>query len=268
MPKGRFYIQNTVAPFEEDATHEFKGHRNLGVEDLPPWCFIPGTDRRSRRAVSRAINAFLNTGKGGTVYLGIVDEGVVKGIRLSQYQKDHVLVAMNDLMSRYEPKVDSERYNVEFVPVLSRSEDTLKQEYPASSEDHGRLRPHLLRTPEYCWCDKDAIAQFKLGIEQVDYVIEITIHPYKDKLTEIWGDKYRLDLHPVHQDEQGNCYFRRQASLVQYKHSDIYEHTKEEVKRYYEEIINKLKEEIREAKGLHRKPPSKNKLSIHSFDLG
>ena len=30
----------------------------------------------------------------------------------------------------------------------------------------------------------------------------------------------------------------------------------------------RLKEEIREAKGLHRKPPSKNKLSIHSFDLG
>ena len=34
----------------------------------------------------RAINAFLNTGNGGTVYLGIVDDGVVKGIRLSQYQ--------------------------------------------------------------------------------------------------------------------------------------------------------------------------------------
>jgi hypothetical protein len=30
------------------------------------------------------------------------------------------------------------------------------------SEDHGRLKPHLLRTPEYCWCDKDAIAQFAL----------------------------------------------------------------------------------------------------------
>ena len=37
-------------------------------------------------SIFRAINAFLNTGKGGTVYLGIVDEGVVKGIRLSQYQ--------------------------------------------------------------------------------------------------------------------------------------------------------------------------------------
>lgn len=36
--------------------------------------------------IDRAINGFLNTGKGGTIYLGINDEGVVKGIRLSQYQ--------------------------------------------------------------------------------------------------------------------------------------------------------------------------------------
>lgn len=34
----------------------------------------------------RNINAFLNTGKGGTVYLGIVDDGKVKGLRMSQYQ--------------------------------------------------------------------------------------------------------------------------------------------------------------------------------------
>jgi hypothetical protein len=27
-------------------------------------------------------------------------------------QKDHVLVSMNDLMSRYEPKVEPERYDV------------------------------------------------------------------------------------------------------------------------------------------------------------
>ena len=46
-------------------------------------------------------------------------------------------------------------------------------------------------------------------------MIEITIHPYKERLMEIWDNKYRLDLHPVHQDEEGNCYFRRQASLVQ-----------------------------------------------------
>ena len=55
MSKGKYYVRNTVVPFEEDATHEFKGHRNLAVEELPPWCFIPGTDRRSRRAASRFV---------------------------------------------------------------------------------------------------------------------------------------------------------------------------------------------------------------------
>ncbi|XP_046842661.1 protein tofu-2-like isoform X1 [Xenia sp. Carnegie-2017] len=248
-----FYILNSTVPYEEDSTHEFKGHRNLAVEELPPWCYFLGTGKRSRRAVSRAINAFLNTGNGGTVYLGIADDGVVKGIRLSQYQKDHILVSMNDLMSRYEPKVDSGRYNVEFVPVIGKrkADIQVKQDSYSNKTDNSRLRPHLLRTPEYCWCDKDAMAQYSLGIEQPLYVIEVTVHPYPSKLVEIWDNAYHLDIHPVHQDEEGNCYFRRQASLVQYKHSDIYEQSKEEVRQFYEGIISKLKDEVRQAKALH-----------------
>ncbi len=34
----------------------------------------------------RALNGFLNTGRGGTVYLGVTDEGVVKGLYLNQDQ--------------------------------------------------------------------------------------------------------------------------------------------------------------------------------------
>ena len=49
----KVYTRGSVLPFGEDATHEFKGHRNLAVEELPPWCFVPGTQRRSRRAISR-----------------------------------------------------------------------------------------------------------------------------------------------------------------------------------------------------------------------
>lgn len=33
----RYYIRDSVVPFEEDMYHEFKGHRNLSVEELPPW---------------------------------------------------------------------------------------------------------------------------------------------------------------------------------------------------------------------------------------
>ena len=34
----------------------------------------------------RVLNGFLNTGKGGTAYLGIVDNGRVKGICMTQFQ--------------------------------------------------------------------------------------------------------------------------------------------------------------------------------------
>ena len=50
---SRVYIKESVLPFGEDSKHEFKGHRCLSVEELPKWCFVPGTFNRTRRAVSR-----------------------------------------------------------------------------------------------------------------------------------------------------------------------------------------------------------------------
>jgi GTPase len=34
----------------------------------------------------RTLNGFLNTGHGGTVYLGVLDDGTIKGIPMSQFQ--------------------------------------------------------------------------------------------------------------------------------------------------------------------------------------
>ena len=51
--KGRYYIRGTTAPFEEDMLHEFKGHRNLSVDELPPWTQESKTEKASRRAASR-----------------------------------------------------------------------------------------------------------------------------------------------------------------------------------------------------------------------
>ena len=56
---AKFYRLGEVLPFTEDRTHEFKAHTNLCVEDLPKWCFIPGTLHRTRRAVSRLLHALL-----------------------------------------------------------------------------------------------------------------------------------------------------------------------------------------------------------------
>ncbi|KAL9975322.1 hypothetical protein ACROYT_G012475 [Oculina patagonica] len=246
----RVYVKNSVVPFEEDSTHEFKGHRNISVEELPPWCYIPGTDRRSRKAVSRNINGFLNTGKGGTIYLGIVDDGKVKGLHMSQYQRDHVRIAVKDALSRYTPAVPEECYKVEIVPVIDTKDDTADAAFDLQNDgcdevDSNRLRPHLLRTSDYCWCDKDAMNKFDEGIISSLYVVEIIIFPWRSQQLKTERNQLHLDLHPVYEDEEGKCYFRRQASLVQYSIQEVVELTKQEINHHFRPFLLSIREELK-----------------------
>ena len=57
----RTYAEGSKLSCVEDSTHEFKGHRNLAVEELPKWCFVPGSLRRSRKAVSRCVACGVGT---------------------------------------------------------------------------------------------------------------------------------------------------------------------------------------------------------------
>ncbi|XP_068722727.1 uncharacterized protein [Montipora capricornis] len=251
--KQPFYFLDSVIPYDEDKTHEFKGHRNIVVEDLPPWCYIPGTEKRSRKAVSRNINAFLNTGKGGTIYLGVVDDGKVKGLRLTKYQKDHVKVAVKDALSRYTPKVPEECYKVEFVPVVEYTETDDVELHPQQQDDmddifdetdSNRMRPHLLRTPHYCWCDKEAVDTFRKGCAAPLYVVEITVFSWKKQNFTREKDHAHIQLHPVYEDEEGNCYFRRQASIDKYSLQDVVDLTKQEVHQHFKPLFLSIKEEM------------------------
>ena len=49
----KYYVRNEVLNIEEDQTHEFKGHRNISVHDIPPWCINLEENNRTRNAVSR-----------------------------------------------------------------------------------------------------------------------------------------------------------------------------------------------------------------------
>ncbi|EDO41605.1 predicted protein [Nematostella vectensis] len=247
--KNRYYIKDSIVPFEEDSRCEFKGHRNFCAEEIPDWCWIPGTDRRSRKAVSRNINAFLNNGKGGSIYIGLTDEGNVKGISLSQYQRDHIVVSMRDLMSRYTPQVPDDSFKVEFVPIIQKSEvwNSDSSQFTVEKGDQldpDRLKPHLLRTPHYCWCDKMALAQYAEGILSREYVIEITIFPYTEKPLSLVDGKFCLNLHPVYEDEERNCFFRRQASVVKYTKAEIVELTVHDVQHFFMPVLQKLRKEV------------------------
>lgn len=52
------------------------------------------------------------------------------------------------------------------------------------------------------------------GLPAPLYVVEITVFPWKPKVKTEKG-QHCPNLHPVYEDEEGKCYFRRQASLVQ-----------------------------------------------------
>ncbi|XP_053401077.1 uncharacterized protein LOC123549662 [Mercenaria mercenaria] len=246
----RYYVRNTVVPFEEDFTHEFKGHRNICVEDLPPWTQESKTESKpSRRAVSRVLSAFLNTGKGGTVYLGVIDSGEVKGLQLSADQKMHVIDSVNDVMSRYTPPVKKHRYSIKFVPVCDTDDAGNTGATKSLDQDFDPViagRPHVLRQHNYCWCDRDAVMKYNAGIMLQDYIIEIKVKPWdgNDSLNKDDGCGPMVNIHPIHDDEEGNCFFRRQASLVQYTMTELARLTRHEVDESCQQKIASLKREI------------------------
>lgn len=83
------------------------------------------------------------------------------GIHLTDFQKDHVLLAVQDTFSRFTPSVTPDMFSVEFVPVLSHPDEEIGIS-PQTGDLDQRNQPHALRTSRYCWCDEDAAAQFNL----------------------------------------------------------------------------------------------------------
>lgn len=106
---------------------------------------------------------FLNTGLGGIVYCGVLDSGEVAGINLTAFQQDHILLSLQDLFSRFTPSVTPDMYVCRFIPVLrSLDELELAESVAQAYHDGDRNKPHTMRKSVYCWCDKDAEAQFEM----------------------------------------------------------------------------------------------------------
>lgn len=236
--KRLFYKYGERVPFEEDQQHEFKAHKAISFEDLSAAC----KDHRSRQSISRTICAFLNTGQGGTVYMGILDSAVVNGMHLTEYQKDHILLSLENLMRRYQPAVPEHMYDVRFVPVISEGTPL-----PTTSASHevnctARLRPHEVQTSRYCWCDNEAYAQLNVGMAVMRYVVEIELQPWnssdpRNKALNI----SKMGIHPMFENEEGICYLRRQGSNIRCTMQDIADMTRQEVKAYYAAVLSDMK---------------------------
>lgn len=228
-PKRNFYKFGEHVLMEEDQRVEFKAHKDMSIEELSQAC----KDQHTRQTISRTICSFLNTGRGGTVYLGILDNGDVNGIHLTEYQKDHVLLSLENLMLRYKPPVPKHMYELRFVPVISEGVPLpTKQSHEMLTKE--RFRPHELRCSRPCWCDNEATAQLNVGGVVLRYVVEIEIFSWNssDPRNNMLNIS-KMGIHPMFDNEEDICFVRRLGSNIRCTLQDVIDMTRQQVKGYY-----------------------------------
>ena len=92
-PVPRCYVRHSEMP-EESGRVELKAHRCLSALDLSPLSYSPGRNgglyekwHYQRKVLSGPLCGMLNTGRGGTIYLGVTDKGTLEGLHMTTYQK-------------------------------------------------------------------------------------------------------------------------------------------------------------------------------------
>ena len=162
----RTYTRGQIVPFEEDMRHEFKGHRTITIENrtvMRPGMMGDtevGEYSNTRQHWSKYLCGMLNS-SGGTLYGGVQDNGQVSGFMMSEYQRDHVLIQLEDVFERFSPPVSPSQYELRFIPVVEEGEQYVADPVLADSALKGE--EHVLRTTHRCWCDEEAAASHDFG---------------------------------------------------------------------------------------------------------
>jgi len=179
--KVRTYTRKEIVPFEEDITHEFKGHRTIAAENrkivTKDWeNGRVGECLNTRQQWSKYLCGMLNSGRGGVLYGGILDNGEVNGFMMSEYQKLHVKLQLLDVFRRFTPQVPEELWEVEFVPQIEPFDEKFVPD-PLETDPYLWNLDHIMATTRRCWCDNDAAACHAHGMLLPWYIIEVTIKP-------------------------------------------------------------------------------------------
>ena len=182
MASFRYYIRHAKLTVEEGEQHEFKGHRTVCSEDMHPRnaIYVQGELKQTRQPLSKYFCGMLNTGKGGTFHLGVLDDGSIEGFMMTRNQQNHLRLAIHDVLGRFRPPVPSHMYKVRFVPVLEKQGEKLP-ELPYKSDTDESME-HALRTINQCWCDFECMAYMGLGLLPATYVVEVVVLPWDPSL--------------------------------------------------------------------------------------
>ncbi|XP_068924250.1 schlafen-like protein 1 [Petaurus breviceps papuanus] len=67
--------------------------------------------------VRRYVCAFLNS-EGGSLFVGVEDSGLVRGIRCGHHEEDRVRLLVDSLLQAFKPQVFPDAYTLTFIPVV------------------------------------------------------------------------------------------------------------------------------------------------------
>ena len=162
---SRTYTRGNILEIEEDRRTEFKGHRTITIENRKNDANT-GELLKTRQQWSKYLCGMLNSGFGGKLYGGILDNGEVNGFMMSPYQMDHILEQLNDMFQRFTPPVPKHLWKLEFIPQVEPFDEKYVPD-PVEKIERLEKLDHKLRTPKRCWCDNEAAASHSFGITLV-----------------------------------------------------------------------------------------------------
>ncbi|CAJ0937123.1 unnamed protein product, partial [Mesorhabditis belari] len=99
-------------------------HTSVSIEEISKYSEMvhKGKVVRTLQPISKTICAFLNT-KGGKIYLGVSNDGVIKGVRMNDFLLEHFVYSLDDTLSRFKPRPPSDAIKIEIYPLLDASEE-------------------------------------------------------------------------------------------------------------------------------------------------
>lgn len=215
MESVSVYYRNSKINLEENETCEFKGHISFSFKEI----FYKEGKKTSRKHISRVFCGMLNSKKGGTIYIGILDNGYISGIMMSPLQQLHFIAKVLNTLENFFPKVPEFLYEIKFIPVIDQDEKKYKPPSPKllqSIDKYSHLN-HSFTLNKKCFCDLISMAYFSQGYIFPFWVIEIQIKPIDlsdEKIKKFYENSIWVNEKKEFISDDGKSYIRQNVCTI------------------------------------------------------
>lgn len=249
----RYFVQNSRLPFEENTKMEFKNHHSISIEEMK------GARIPKLAPISQTICGFLNQGEGGVILLGIHDSGYVRGIELTPPEMEHLNYSILDTISRFNPPVETDAVQIEFIPVspyelVNNKKDFFDKvkhwyaNFEKFIDEDDDERPHEFRKAlDKCWCGKEKRRLVENSEFVQKWIVQLTIGTPKGLSASFSEDikdvsEFRASL--MYENEESVAFLRLDGGNRRMAPFDISRHINEQVRDHYQPIIDRLRAQI------------------------